>query len=249
MHIYSDGEKMPLNKPRFEIHDGEVRLVGVFDCDGLTQLETQIANIKGMLQGSLIDAGGPKLPTFDLIAHLIRQRAFSARTFGPGPRTAGVIDHIRKELKEIEARPSDLSEWIDVVLLGFDGAWRAGYAPESIARALDAKQTKNEGRNWPDWRTADPNKGIEHDRTTEEPSGQSETAVLSVDGDCACALLGDNLHVGEAEFVKIVPEPGETFDKACLKAGALALKRLRERLTKPDLGWTWMSGHPAGDSR
>ncbi len=59
---------------------------------------------------------------YDLVAHLYRQREFSLRTFGPGPRTAGVIDHIRKELREIEADPLDLEEWIDVVLLAFDGA-------------------------------------------------------------------------------------------------------------------------------
>jgi len=35
-------------------------------------------------------------------AHLARQREWSTRTFGPGPRTKGVIDHIRKELHEIE---------------------------------------------------------------------------------------------------------------------------------------------------
>lgn len=31
--------------------------------------------------------------------------------------------------------------------------------------AIVAKQTKNEGRVWPDWRTADPNAAIEHDRS------------------------------------------------------------------------------------
>ncbi|MCZ7655551.1 MAG: DUF550 domain-containing protein [Rhodocyclaceae bacterium] len=55
---------------------------------------------------------------YDLVAHLHRQREFSARTSGPGARTAGVLDHIRKELAEIEAKPADLTEWIDVVLLG-----------------------------------------------------------------------------------------------------------------------------------
>jgi len=101
---------------------------------------------------------------FDLVAHLRRQREFSARTFGPGERTAGVIDHIRKELLEIEAKPRDLSEWVDVVLLALDGAWRAGFEPEEIAQAVDAKQTRNEARNWPDWRTAAPGKAIEHVR-------------------------------------------------------------------------------------
>lgn len=36
-----------------------------------------------------------------------------------------------------------------------------------IVAALVAKQTKNEGRKWPDWRTQDPNKAIEHDRTAD----------------------------------------------------------------------------------
>lgn len=101
---------------------------------------------------------------FDLVAHLHRQREFSSRTFGPGTRTAGVIDHIRKELKEIEAKPDDVSEWVDVILLALDGAWRAGFEPEAIAEAIRAKQQKNEGRNWPDWRTAAPGKAIEHVR-------------------------------------------------------------------------------------
>jgi hypothetical protein len=102
--------------------------------------------------------------TFDLVAHLYRQREFSARTFGPGDRAAGVVDHIRKELTEIEDAPHDLSEWIDVVLLALDGAWRQGYTPERITEALAAKQAKNEARQWPDWRTAEPGKAIQHVR-------------------------------------------------------------------------------------
>ena len=101
---------------------------------------------------------------FDLVAHLKRQREFSERTFGPGSRTFGVLDHIRKELAEIEKSPHDLSEWIDVVLLALDGAWRAGYTAEDIAAALFLKQAKNERRNWPDWRTAPTDRAIEHDR-------------------------------------------------------------------------------------
>lgn len=107
---------------------------------------------------------------FDLIAHLKRQRAFSRATFGPGSRTKGVVDHVRKELVEIEEStlgfscPAVLEEWIDVVILGLDGALRTGATPEQIVEALEYKQTKNEGRDWPDWRTADPDKAIEHVR-------------------------------------------------------------------------------------
>lgn len=100
----------------------------------------------------------------DLIQHLYDQRDWSERTFGPGDRTAGVVDHIRKELREIEAAPGDLEEWIDVVIMAFDGAWRSGHSPEAIVSGLVAKQRKNEAREWPDWRTQPIDKAIEHVR-------------------------------------------------------------------------------------
>jgi hypothetical protein len=109
---------------------------------------------------------------FDLIAHLRRQIEFSERTYGPGDRTDGVCDHIRKELAEVQADAAagvpTLPEWVDVIILGFDGAWRSGATPEQIVAAIVAKQTKNESRKWPDWRTAMPGKAIEHDRSSEE---------------------------------------------------------------------------------
>lgn len=100
----------------------------------------------------------------NLIEYLERQIAFSERTFGPGLRTKMVLDHIRKELAEVESAPTDLEEWIDVVMLALDGAWRAGYTPQQIAEQLTAKLAKNEARTWPDWRTAEPDKAIEHVR-------------------------------------------------------------------------------------
>jgi hypothetical protein len=99
------------------------------------------------------------------VEHLRRQREFSERTFGPGARTKGVLDHIRKELKEIEDAPADLDEWADVVILALDGAWRAGHEPHEIIAAIKAKQARNEAREWPDWRTAFPDQAIEHVRT------------------------------------------------------------------------------------
>lgn len=109
---------------------------------------------------------------FDLVAHLRRQMEFSARTFGPGDRVTGVCDHIRKELREVQddavAGVPTLPEWVDVILLALDGAWRSGASPEQIAEAITAKQARNEGRAWPDWRTADPSKAIEHDRSRDE---------------------------------------------------------------------------------
>jgi len=105
-----------------------------------------------------------RLEAESLVAHLQRQIAFSARTFGPGRRTGMVCDHIRKELAEIEAEPDKLEEWIDVILLGLDGAWRTGATPAEILDALRDKQARNEARAWPDWRTQDPNRAILHHR-------------------------------------------------------------------------------------
>lgn len=106
--------------------------------------------------------------SYDLVEHIERQHDFSLRTFGPGARTKGLIDHITKELREIERDPLDLMEWIDVIMLGLDGAWRSGHAPQQIVRALHDKLERNEERVWPDWRTADPDKAIEHVRTGEK---------------------------------------------------------------------------------
>ena len=100
----------------------------------------------------------------NLTKHLHRMREFSVKTFGPGQRTEGVLNHIEKEILEVRRKPDDLEEWIDIAILAFDGAWRAGHEPEEIVAALEAKQTKNEGRRWPDWRTVRPNQAIEHIR-------------------------------------------------------------------------------------
>ncbi|HBO4117078.1 dATP/dGTP pyrophosphohydrolase domain-containing protein [Pseudomonas aeruginosa] len=105
--------------------------------------------------------------SFNFEQHVQRQRDFSERTFGPDARAASVIGHIRKELREIEEAPGDLAEWIDVVILALDGAWRTGATPAQIIDALVAKQTKNEARTWPDWRTAPADKAIEHVRADE----------------------------------------------------------------------------------
>ena len=99
------------------------------------------------------------------IDDLTRQRDWSAETFGPGTRTLGVLAHIRKELDEIEADPTDLSEWVDVIILAIDGAWRAGHNPADIISAYHAKQEKNQARTWPDWRTMSQDEPIEHDRS------------------------------------------------------------------------------------
>jgi hypothetical protein len=132
----------------------------------------------------------------DLMAHrgvdfgetLSQQAQFSARTFGPGARTKGLIDHLRKEVAEIEKSPSDILEWIDVAILALDGAWRqlayGGFVriepPETeqdfnrlaatICSLYLMKLRRNRQRTWPDWRTKSQDEAIEHDRTNDGPT-------------------------------------------------------------------------------
>ncbi|MBU4213950.1 MAG: DUF550 domain-containing protein [Actinobacteria bacterium] len=109
----------------------------------------------------------PPRPTCIDAAYLAHQRTWSLATFGPGPRTDGVLDHITKEVDEVRAAPDDLAEWADLIILAFDGAQRTGADPQAILDAVAAKQALNERRTWPDWRTAAPGRAIEHDRSRE----------------------------------------------------------------------------------
>ena len=102
-----------------------------------------------------------------LTAHLERQRAWSLKTFGPGKRTNGLLDHASKELVEIRKDPDDTSEWIDLAILAFEGAMRHGATPTQVTNTLLHKQTVNENRTWPDWRLFTQDQAIEHDRSGE----------------------------------------------------------------------------------
>lgn len=138
---------VPIGRP----HVGEGTIASVSGLGHLT-----IADLRALVEAA-------ERPTIDA-AHLANQRAWSEKTFGPGMRLLGVLDHIRKELKEIESAPGDVEEWVDVIILALDGAWRAGWEPQQIIDAIKAKQAKNEAREWPDWRTMSADQAIEHVR-------------------------------------------------------------------------------------
>ena len=78
-----------------------------------------------------------------------RQIPWSERTFGHGLHTLGITKHIEKELGEIRAEPHSVEEWVDVVILALDGAWRAGHTPEEVAAEMERKQVVNFARRWP----------------------------------------------------------------------------------------------------
>lgn len=81
--------------------------------------------------------------------YVARQREWSFDIFGPGARLGGLTKHIAKELQEILERPNEVMEWVDVVILALDGAWRAGYTPKQIQDAMERKQQINFKRRWP----------------------------------------------------------------------------------------------------
>lgn len=117
---------------------------------------------------------------FDFAEHLRRQRDFSRAAFGPGPRMHGILDHISREIEEVRESGGALGEWIDLVILALDGALRTGADPSAIIEALVSKQVVNEQRDWPDWRTADPEKAIEHTKVAEPAPSVFEWADLSI---------------------------------------------------------------------
>jgi hypothetical protein len=82
-------------------------------------------------------------------AYLLKQRRWSRKTFGTSKRTKGIIEHIKKELLEVEENPEDLEEWIDVIILALDGYWRHGGLPNEIMLKLTLKQVKNFKRQYP----------------------------------------------------------------------------------------------------
>jgi len=94
-----------------------------------------------------------------LESYLTRQWAWSERTFGPGRRTLGILTHIRKELEEIVDNPTDLSEWIDVIMIATDGFLRHGGTITGFLPALLDKQRKNFARKWPEHRPEERSRG------------------------------------------------------------------------------------------
>lgn len=99
---------------------------------------------------------------FNLKHYIERHIEWSNRVFGPEFRCEGLCRHIEKEVNEIRAEPKDLEEWIDVIILAIDGAWRAGYTSFDIVQQLKKKQLVNFNRKWEI--PTDPDEPMEHIR-------------------------------------------------------------------------------------
>jgi len=95
------------------------------------------------------------------------QIEFSKATFGEGERS-GVLDHMLKEIEELREAPDDINEWIDLILLAIDGAWRSGSDQNEIVECLKAKLTINCARNWPDHTFYMASEAIQHLKPVDE---------------------------------------------------------------------------------
>ena len=72
---------------------------------------------------------------------------FQRRNF-PDQTLAAKLEHLRREVVELQDNPRDLSEWADVFILILGSANKAGLAaPELIALAHE-KMAINENRKW-----------------------------------------------------------------------------------------------------
>jgi hypothetical protein len=118
--------------------------------------------------------------TCSISDYVKRQRDWSEKTFGHSVRTMGITKHIEKEIAEIRAAPHDLMEWVDVIILALDGAWRAGYTPEQIQEAMERKQAVNFARQWPPAVDCDPDQPSEHVKSNTPRDGSQDTVGADV---------------------------------------------------------------------
>jgi hypothetical protein len=92
-----------------------------------------------------------------------QQINWSKSTFADHPNLDSILSHIEEEIAEIRENPTDPYEWIDIIILALEGAWRiAGLTPEEVALYLRSKQEINSQRSWPDITTYPKGKPIGH---------------------------------------------------------------------------------------
>jgi hypothetical protein len=98
-------------------------------------------------------------------------------------------------LKEVAKDPGDMSEWADIIILGIDGAFRAGYSPGEIVSGIRNKFDRNQRRIWPDWRKAEPGKAIEHIKEDLSPLNPGSISVRIMKGRQKCLGCGHWIKV------------------------------------------------------
>jgi len=72
---------------------------------------------------------------------------WSKKTF-PGATTQSALEHLKDEIKEIEADPSDVVEYADALMLLMEAAARNQITVDQILVAFQEKHQKNTTRKW-----------------------------------------------------------------------------------------------------
>ncbi|TPG60144.1 dATP/dGTP pyrophosphohydrolase domain-containing protein [Ewingella americana] len=179
-HIYSGMFPNGINWMKMVVEEGDAVKGGTDIPDtevvALRLMSTERLNIAGKRTDAKLrlarnlemnDGKVPREKPFSLEEFIEDKKEFSIKAFGPDYSSNRILDHIIKEVAEARKHPKDVMEWIDIIHLGLDGAWRSGTKTEHIINALESKLELLKMRDYPDWRTADENKPIEHIRDDE----------------------------------------------------------------------------------
>lgn len=124
----------------------------------------------GML-GGVMPSQPATDPPADFIAFWHAHSEWSQATFGTdqerGP--VGSLKHLAKEVQEVLADPTDIIEFADLLFLVFDSTRRAGFTPEQLIEAANAKLAVNKSRQWQKPTSDEP---VEHVRATDPPRSE-----------------------------------------------------------------------------
>lgn len=192
-----------------------------------------------------------------LADYLTEAREFSRSTFGEGNRTLGVTKHIEKEIAEVRAKPFDLTEWVDIIILACDGYWRHGGEPENLLRDMMAKLAKNKARKWP--KPISEDEAVEHDRTHDDPLNPElgpehrEYWVRKVRTEAFQERESAYVKISQqllAKYVELFPAYARTDEQTAVDLMAAEIATLRIEKTKARAeGWNAGLSKAAAEAR
>lgn len=153
---------------------------------------------------------------FDLINELT---VWSQQTFGSDEERdcRGPLEHLKKEIKEVESNPGDVTEWADMFLLYLDGLRRAGIGFPMLVEVAKRKLKYNQARQW---NKAENGKVSEHVKT--QADDKPEDCVIRLEPGRRDRRLGaTNKHLivkdGRAYMLVMPPlstdDPRTTLDR------------------------------------
>lgn len=72
---------------------------------------------------------------------------WAAKTF-PSATTQSALHHLKEEIKEVEADPTDVMEYADMLMLVMEAARLSGFSADDILKAFAQKHEINKSRIW-----------------------------------------------------------------------------------------------------